>query len=78
MSDEQEDQDRLPDNIEDFGFVRCATCDIQFGSPLLQKRLKDGDEFYCPVGHGQFFTNARRKREDEAALRKMMLNPPEE
>lgn len=36
--------------------TECCICGVIFASTLLPSRRKDGQDFYCPNGHGQRFT----------------------
>lgn len=64
--------------ISGFRFIKCCTCDIDFASPLLNKRLEDGESFYCPVGHEQWFSEGREKRDRKRLEQKRKLAEEEE
>lgn len=57
----------------------CCTCGVVFSFPayLMKKRREDGDNFYCPNGHAQRYsqTEAQRLRRmlDEANRRNTEL-----
>lgn len=74
--------------ISTFYFGKCWKCDIDFASPLLNKRLVDGEEFFCPLGHVNVFKEAfeekenreresLRKFEEEEKFYRMMHPKPE-
>lgn len=47
----------------DLSEVPCLDCGIMFGMPLEleEVRKKDGKTFFCPNGHGQYFTKPEKK-----------------
>lgn len=49
--------------------IRCCECSVTFGmsDQLYNLRQRDGQAFYCPVGHKQFFS------ESETAILKKQL-----
>jgi hypothetical protein len=55
--------------------VQCAECLTSFTmeNRIKTQRLKDGKTFYCPLGHGQIYTDneySRAKKEAEELKRK--------
>lgn len=38
-------------------FIHCASCGVLFGltTDMLKRRRKDGENFYCPAGHTNFY-----------------------
>lgn len=64
--------------ISGFRFVKCHQCDVDFASPLLNKRLDDGLTFYCPLGHAQYFPSGREKTQREELEKKRKLAEEEE
>ena len=59
----------------------CCTCGVVFGMPdgLMAQRRKDGEPFYCPVGHKMNYPRGRHlekqleaTRDDLARQRKLI------
>lgn len=52
-------------NNDRYGYEICAECGIQFGMPeqLQTVRLVDGQSFYCPLGHSQFYVPGKTRLE---------------
>jgi protein-arginine kinase activator protein McsA len=42
--------------------VTCYKCGVDFASPVLSRRRTDGEEFWCPNGHGQVFHETEVQR----------------
>lgn len=56
---------------------RCSNCSIVFALPdYLQKKLREnGSTFYCPNGHGQYYTESDiKQKNDEIARLKGLLS----
>ena len=64
--------------ISEFMFIKCCMCGVDFASPLLENRAKDGELFYCPVGHEQFFSKAREDRDRKRLEAKRKLAEEQE
>lgn len=64
--------------ISSFYFEECATCGVPFASPLLNKRSVDGESFYCPVGHVNVFSEARKDKEQRERERNRLAVEEEE
>lgn len=47
----------------------CASCGVDFYSPIIERRRGDGASFYCPNGHPNVFgqSDAEKLRKDLAA-----------
>lgn len=54
----------------------CCNCGVEFASPILFQRHRDGEMFYCPNGHGQHYikTTEQRLREELEAERRKREN----
>lgn len=40
----------------------CCNCGVEFASPVLIQRLKDGKSFWCPNGHSQHYTKTTEQK----------------
>lgn len=47
--------------------IQCPQCEIRFAipKPLYEVRLVDGELFYCPLGHSQYFPPGKSQIELE-------------
>lgn len=39
--------------------ILCIACGVEFSSPVITYRSRDGNNFYCPNGHSMYFKDAR-------------------
>jgi hypothetical protein len=48
----------------EFVVEECCNCHVQFAltRDFFDQRQKDGNNFYCPNGHGQHYTESEEKR----------------
>lgn len=48
--------------------VTCCECGTVFGmeEPLQEMRTKDGKKFFCPNGHGQWYTKSTSAKLEES------------
>lgn len=67
---------RLIEVIEALKPEQCCVCGVWFAMPnnLVKQRRRDGELFYCPVGHEQYFTDAEDKQKEIEHLKNALAN----
>ena len=51
-------------DTQTFVVEHCCSCGVAFAMPfsLQQQRLVDGNDFFCPNGHSQYYTETEAKK----------------